>query len=625
MKNYFFIVIIALSVSFPATAQEEIIRPLTYNPIQEADMKKRAERIRQNPDQWQRLNSMELPFIDDFSTDKFPGNEDGEPVHWQNNLVFLNSTYGILPPSVGVVTFDGGDEFGYPYDLSASNNPGVPCDTLTSVPINLDYPASDSIYFSFYFQGQGRGELPESSDSLVLQFYAPNLDQWFYAWSEPGRSMDEFEKVVIPVTQDRYLHDNFQFRFVNYATPRGALDHWHVDYIQLDRNRQLEETLTDVAFVYIPHTLLTPYTRMPWSHYIENPQEYMVDQITTTVYNNDTLSRTILDRILEVTFDGAVQGVYQNPSEPPIDSLELATLIEPVGGGNFGFQFDPGVDEDCAVFDVEFSNVVSPDFIQKNNRVSFQQEFYSYYAYDDGSAERGYGTDLAGSSAALRYVNMKGDSLIGLMIWFEAINAIPGENSFFPFVWSDSGNGPGDVIVQGLWEDVTFGEEQQPGWRLFEFLEPVFIEEGSFYVGVTQSLNTMLNIGLDYNTSFNDGNLYYYQSTVGYWLESSAPGTIMMRPVFKSPKIGPLSVENNVLASAQIFPNPARDVLNIETGRGDFTGSVQILNMTGQMVQQQSIQSAAQLSIADLPTGIYMLRLQPTDGSTQRVFKFVKQ
>src|SRR5690554_374216 len=199
MKYIFFI---ALFVSSGSLWPQEGTAPLIYNRVQEVEMKQRAERLRENPVQ-PRANGMQLPFIDDFSTDKFPGNTDGEPEHWMDLSAFRNYTNAINPPSLGVVTFDGADEYGYPYNFNANNN-GVPCDTLTSVPINLEYPASDNIYFSFFYQGKGLREKPEAQDSLTLEFYAPNLDQWFHVWSVPGSEMTEFEKVIFQITHEKY-------------------------------------------------------------------------------------------------------------------------------------------------------------------------------------------------------------------------------------------------------------------------------------------------------------------------------------------------------------------------------------------------------------------------------------
>lgn len=613
---------------------QEIIRPLKYNQIQEKEMKQRAERLR-HIDKNYRVNSMELPFIDDFSTDKFPGNEDGEPEHWLDFYAYKNNTYAIDPPSIGVVTFDGADEYGYPYNFNAGNNVSVPCDTLTSVPINLDYDPSENIYFSFFFQGKGYGESPDDTpergrDSLVLQFYAPQLDQWFYAWSTPGyatgHSSLDFEQVFVHITQNRYLRDGFQFRFVNYGNPSGSLDHWHIDYIQLDRNRSEGESITDVAYVYPIRTLLEDYSSMPWKHFVQNPSAYMADDLTWQAYNLDNVQRTIFGRTFEIYYDGVEQGNYINESEPPIPGLTLVDFTEPVQNTPFNFTFDTNVNDTCAVFDYYLSNEISPDFIESNNQMHMQQEFYSYYAYDDGSPERAWGSEQQGARIALRYVNMMADSLIGLSIWFEPANDAPGPFAFFPMVWEDAGtDGPGDEIVQGFGEDIEFYPEQNNGWRFFKFLEPVYIPAGGFFVGVIQTVGVELNIGLDYNSNKNNGNLYWFNSMFQFWSESSAVNSsLMIRPVFQAPKLGPVNVAENALDEAQIFPNPANDELFINPGTDAFIGLAEVLDLTGKIVRRADVRGQSQVDLSGLTPGMYLLRVVQDDQSASRVFKFVK-
>lgn len=607
---------------------QEIIRPLKYNRVQERTMEQRAEKLR-HIDHNYRVNSMELPFVDDFSTDKFPGNEDGEPEHWLEFYAYRNLTNAVDPPSIGVVTFDGADEFGYPYDFTTNNNAGVPCDTLTSVPINLDYPASDSVYFSFFFQGKGFGEPPNFGDSLVLQFYAPQLDQWFHAWSTPGyangHSTLDFEQVFLSITADKYLRDEFQFRFVNYATPQGVLDNWHIDFIQLDRNRAAGEYITDVAYLYPIRTLLADYANMPWKHFVQNPETYMADELTWQARNLDNTQRTIFGRTFEIYYDGVEQGSFVNDNDPPIAALGFVEHAEPVNSVPFNFTFDTDVNDTCAVFDYFLSNEISPDFIETNNEMHMQQEFYSYYAYDDGSPEWAWGTEQQGARIALRYVNMMADSLVGLSIWFEAANDEPGPFAFFPMVWADGGGGPGAEIVQGFGEDVEFYPGEPYGWRFFEFLEPVFIPAGGFFVGVIQTVDVDLNIGLDYNSSSNNNNLYFFNSVFQTWQESDAVNSSMMiRPVFQSPKLGPVNVAENTLGEAHIFPNPAEEQLFVYPGTDAFVGTVEVRDLTGKIVRRADMRGQSRVDLNGLTPGMYMLRVVANDQSASRVFKFVK-
>lgn len=68
---------------------------------------------------------------------------------WIDHFAYHNYRFGVNPRSLGVATFDGLNENGYPYQIGTNvTNYG---DKLTSKPINMgNYDASDSVYFSFY-------------------------------------------------------------------------------------------------------------------------------------------------------------------------------------------------------------------------------------------------------------------------------------------------------------------------------------------------------------------------------------------------------------------------------------------------------------------------------------------
>lgn len=604
------------SVTF---AQEEQLLPLTYNQLQLQQTLKSIE-VAERLNNQSRGGSVDLPFVDDFSTDKFPGNSEGEPVLWTGRKVYRNLTFGINPPTIGVATFDGADEFGYPYDFGASQI-ATPSDTLESVAINLDYPASANVWFSFYYQGQGWGELPEPGDSLVLQFYAPNLDQWFHIWSVPGSSMQAFEKVFIPITQLNYLMNDFRFRFVNYATQTGPIDHWHIDYIQLDQNRNENEIIDDVAFQYPANTLLEVFTSMPWKHFRTNPASFMAQNIEVIAFNNNSGNRTILDRELKIEYEGVLQSTYNNPSDPPIFAQSELVMEEAVNTAPHNFVFDDSVNDTCAVFDVTISNSVTPDLLTTNNQLKFEQKFVNYYAYDDGSPEKTYSVNLTGSKAAIRYNNALGDSLIGLWIWFEPLNNNPGNDVFFPFVWQSTPQGPGEVIAQGFWSDIIFEPGEFTGWRYYPMIEPVFILAGPFFVGYSQSVPYRLQVGNDMNTNNNSGRLYY-QTTSG-WLPTSLNGSIMIRPAFQAPKGDPLNVGEIDFPEVHVFPNPTKNQLNVQVEHNGLIYA-ELMDITGKSVLKTNLQGLGVIEISELKAGIYLLRLSTDDGA-QRILKVVKE
>ena len=106
-----------------------------------------------------------LPFIDDFSYEgPYP-----DANLWQDKEVYVNNTMSATPPTRGVATLDGLNEYGRPYFAQPFNS-GL-ADSLTCLPLDLSgYTPNDSIYLSFYYQPQGLGFAPEASDSLFLYF-----------------------------------------------------------------------------------------------------------------------------------------------------------------------------------------------------------------------------------------------------------------------------------------------------------------------------------------------------------------------------------------------------------------------------------------------------------------------
>lgn len=117
---------------------------------------------------------IDIPFIDDFSySGVYPDNS-----LWIDKYVYVNAHYPVYPVDYGVATFDVLNAAGEVYP--GTNYFPFIADHLTSYPIKLgDYTPADSIYLSFYYQPQGRGDVPLSYDSLVLEFGLYNGDSSF--------------------------------------------------------------------------------------------------------------------------------------------------------------------------------------------------------------------------------------------------------------------------------------------------------------------------------------------------------------------------------------------------------------------------------------------------------------
>ena len=148
---------------------------------------------------------------------------------WIYQDVFLNDNYAINPWTIGVATFDGLNEAGYPHDWTISGASDW-ADQLTSKPIDLSQKGvGDSLYLSFYYQAGGRGDAPESDDSLVLELYLPSNGAWQSFWGINGFTSDEWYYQHLLLDEPAYFQNGFQFRFRSYGALTGSLDHWNLD------------------------------------------------------------------------------------------------------------------------------------------------------------------------------------------------------------------------------------------------------------------------------------------------------------------------------------------------------------------------------------------------------------
>ncbi len=236
-RNYRYILLFFLSLPTLLLAQEKVVG-LEENPV----LRKESKTLMPVLKAFLAPDTLDLPFFDDFSRESiYPS-----PEKWEDQDVFVNSSYGINPPSIGVATFDVLDSAGLIY-LHANTDSFV-ADHLTSRPIDLTSAGSE-VYLSFYYQPMGHGDYPQSKDSLILEFIAPTDTAWNQVWSMPGPDtnlLQGFKQVLIHVDSLKYLDRGFRFRFLNMASIttyeyipglRANSDHWNIDYIFLDSGR----------------------------------------------------------------------------------------------------------------------------------------------------------------------------------------------------------------------------------------------------------------------------------------------------------------------------------------------------------------------------------------------------
>lgn len=557
---------------------------------------------------------------------------------WLDNYAFLNSTYPIYPPSVGVATLDGVDENGMPYDFSTGLPYGV-ADHLTSKPINLDvYEPSDSLYLSFYYQAQGRGNAPEQNDSLILQFRSSTLD-WTNIWNAEGDELPAdsmFKQVMIPVTDTVWFENDFQFRFRNYSTLSGNVDHWHIDYVRFSNARHYQDTVyEDVAYVYPAYSLLNKFQSMPWSHFLVDPAFFMNDTLLLTFHNNlNAVKNTgyrwkVFDESNTEIFDK--NGGSKNYSAD-VFCQNVGTQCDNTDplpmSPDFAFTF-PDNGNDSANFEIIASLATNPDNIKDNDTLHYTQVFHNYYAYDDGTAENGYGLEIQApigvSMAAYRFNMIKGDTLRGVRFYFNPQLDDVSQKLFTLMVWT--GNETPETVI---YQNDSLSPAYSPGlnyFRTYTINDTILeLQAGNFFVGWMQTENYRMNVGFDRNLNANEN--MFYNILGGGWLQSQLPGAWMIRPVFSSDTLPPdvFSIEeNSVMSEFTIFPNPASDEVYIvamnETGNSnDYF--VNIFNSTGSVVKQVSSLPRS-VNISELAPGFYFINIQNKETQEQKTYKLI--
>ncbi|MDQ3192687.1 MAG: T9SS type A sorting domain-containing protein [Bacteroidota bacterium] len=518
---------------------------------------------------------------------------------WLDNDVYINNSYPIAPPTIGVVTFDGIANNGQAYAPGQQTAQGV-ADFLTSKPIFLNFPASDSIYLSFYYQPQGNGNAPESPDSLALEFYSPVDSLWKWRWSAKGEANHPFKQVLIAVTQQEFLKDGFQFRFKNYATLAGNLDHWNLDYIRLEKSRAAHVNPEDVAFVSPANILLENYREMPWKQYVASPASEMNSNLTVNLKNLSSLGK-VVNYTYDIKNSSGVSLISNTSagSESPNTNFSYTN--------NIGFIF-PTNNSNYAEFEVVNSINAVIDVNRDNDTIRHLQRFDNFYAYDDGVPEAGYGLNKMGAKLAYKFSLNTPDTLTSVKMHFTPVN---NNVQFSPFkltVWSNLN--PETILYQQ--DDFSYPSApgQINGFNEYVLSSPLVVSD-IIYVGWVQVNSTELNIGFDKNNNKNDKIFYNLN---GSWANTLFSGSLLMRPVFGPSKDPAVGIQEPEIVTKEenkikIYPNPAKNQLFIEGIVDHYNTIINMYDIYGKKVFVQNNQEFQSIDVSGFSDGIYIIKI----------------
>jgi len=560
-------------------------------------------------------SSLSLPFFDDFSVLSILP----DPGRWIDQKAYVNDNYAANQPTIGVATLDAIDENGDPYAFhdTASVTPG---DTLTSQLIDASaFTAADNIMISFFIQGGGLGNTPQTKDSIILQFRFINdtLNEWRSVWSKPGTQMDTFQEVRIMLNQDEYIHDSTQFRFINFFSLEYAgmnCDHWNIDYVNMDANRSIEDSLIDeVAYTHNLNNILGTFSAVPWDHF----KTYYAQIIDNIEYRFTNYTEEIMNITPYLRWTNLYTGQSQDIGNIAnnYDPNTHYELEQPVSGSLFSLN-----DDDSARFEVQNRFYLSESDYEPNNVTSRTFDLYNYYAYDDGSAEGMYGVSNKFGMIAVKYNTFEADSLKAIRIYFN--KSLNNENRYFNLmVWDEGGSGPGEELYKKTRNLPEYADSIND-FVTYELDSAIAVGE-TFYIGWQKITDQRLNMGFDKNFIAYQKN---YFNANGSWELSQYDGSLMIRPVlrdmfaFKDTFAPPEDPENDKDVF-RVYPNPvpASGVLHIKPKAAHW--EVELFDQMGRLVYRGM--DEAEINMNGMQRGLYILRL--TENMTYHTYKIIKE
>jgi hypothetical protein len=545
---------------------------------------------------------------------------------------YVNQTWAKSPINIGVCTFDGLMQDGMPYDSMASVNSTQACDYLTSKPIDLSGNAlSDSVYLSFWYQPQGFGYAPNAQDSFIVEYnipaWNPNAQTivwkqiWYTEGYTPALADSGFHIAMLKLDSASYFVNGFRFRFRNYASGCGSNDHWHLDEVYMKKGRTMNDTLVQSAnFVYQMPSFLKNYRAMPYDHY--KPSEDMIGNVNIQIRNNDTTGRNITYQYEVKTSSGAPLFNYNAagpPALPPFSQSGYCSDQPKSYPDVYPNQFINGFPQNA----LDTSSYIVRHKLIDGSRidsVDYTQRFYNFYAYDDGSAEVGYGLYGTYSSLAYKFKNEgdNPDTLLAIQMYFLPVQDIDGIRlrEFNLVVWSDNGNGPGQVIYRERNQHTDYNFQTVNRFITYELDSGIVqIQPGqTYYIGWEQIAADRMYIGFDYNDDNHDK---IYFNTTGNWLTSIFNGSLMMRPVFgglyDATGVAEIPADENGIS---VYPNPANEQVTIVVQNQNEAVNVNLMDMSGRVVQTAAgIYSGTSIDTTNLSAGVYFVQVMNLNGA----------
>jgi len=486
------------------------------------------------------------------------------------------------------------------------------------------------------------GDVPEPADSLVLQFFQAD-GVWRTVWLRNGFRQQSFEQVLIPVLQNANFHEGFRFRFINYSKPMGNLNHWHLDYLRMSRGRNFKDTgIRDVAINSVPGGLLSTYYSMPYAQFLANISLYADSVHRLGIKNNNSVAVQTQYQFIARSNTGLqlAQSPFSANNRNILSGADTSERFKAFSLSGLSGR-EPWVDVEYRINPL--SNDQTPgqyNAYGDNNRITRRQRFTPWLAYDDGSAEGGFGLDYSflgnvRGQVAMRFRLEKTDTLRGISVFFNRSREDVSSRPFTLMVWKSIALPPalsnvGDKILFSAFVERPRYTDSLQKFTYFMFDTALVLPPGDFYIGWRQQAPFILNVGYDNNFRYAqkggaNPNLFY--DLYGKWepVPVTVEGAPMMRPLLGSKSQYTFGYESlHPPAALHVYPNPFNGA-ELTLG-GSHTSDITLFvlrDMQGREVEQGRVLNGKLKLSESLKPGTYLLQLSGANKES-RIIRVIK-
>ena len=341
--------------------------------------------------------------------------------------------------------------------------------------------------------------------------------------------------------------------------------------------------------------------------------------MNVTYRNNDSVNNYLIEykyEIIEDNGNGTSIELYPAGSASKLIG-PYSNLVEPqhIYRAPFNdFSFPADFSAQNKVFQIKnyFSLIVSgglaaQDDRVKNDTVLSYQTFGSYYAYDDGSAEQGYGVQGIGSKLAHEFDIKKSDTLTAFQIYFNPIQNDLSAQSFRLKVWSNLS--PETEIysqVATAFTNPIYSNTNQ--FLNYDLDVPLILSAGIYYFGWEKISADYLNVGWDVNTN-NKTKVHFNSSSI--WQTSSFDGSLMLRPVFGTTPDPAVSIDEEILEDDfVVYPNPTANTLYFKNNTSNNDSyHIQLIDVYGKVIIETKSEISNKIDVTNITGGMYIVRL----------------